>query len=331
MRNKWCCLLVGMMVLTGCKPKLPSGILSENKMEDVLVDYHLAQGMAESAYKDVEVLRYQYIQAVFRKHHISEAVFDSSMVYYSAHAERLAAIYVNVQQRIEAQASRMGVDAESAHGQFANLSSTGDTANVWVERNYACLLPNRLQNVYQFQLKADSTFHKGDHFLWRFQTQLVSQATMSDVYAQLILDYQNDSVVSVTTPIRGSTMVELRYDCAPELDSVEVRRIRGFVYMSLPKEEDKMFQMLMLQDISLVKMHKMPSAPLIPAPADTAAVDTLSRDTMPVPRQSGIRLSPAEKRDEQPVEHRINVVKENPHPIRRQNNMGINTSRKNRR
>ena len=29
-----------------CKPGVPDGVLSESKMEKVLYDYHLAQGMA---------------------------------------------------------------------------------------------------------------------------------------------------------------------------------------------------------------------------------------------------------------------------------------------
>ena len=44
----FCCLTLASCVLMGCKPKRPKGILSESKMENVMVDYHLAQGMAET-------------------------------------------------------------------------------------------------------------------------------------------------------------------------------------------------------------------------------------------------------------------------------------------
>ena len=37
----FCCLTFASCVLVGCKPKRPSGILSESKMENVMVDYHI--------------------------------------------------------------------------------------------------------------------------------------------------------------------------------------------------------------------------------------------------------------------------------------------------
>ena len=83
-------------VLIGCKPKRPKGILSEGKMEKVMVDYHLAQGMAEVSNEgDMEATRYKYIQAVFKKHHITEAEFDSSLVYYFMNSEKFFEIYKN--------------------------------------------------------------------------------------------------------------------------------------------------------------------------------------------------------------------------------------------
>ena len=83
------CLALVCFSFMGCKPKRPNGILSEGKMEKVMVDYHLAQGMAEAANEgDLEATRYKYIQAVFKKHHITDAEFDSSLVYYFENSEK---------------------------------------------------------------------------------------------------------------------------------------------------------------------------------------------------------------------------------------------------
>ena len=96
------CLTLACFVLMGCKPKRPKGILSESKMEKVMVDYHLAQGMAEAAESgDVEATRYKYIQAVFRKHNITEAAFDSSLVYYFENSEKFLEIYKNVSLKVQ--------------------------------------------------------------------------------------------------------------------------------------------------------------------------------------------------------------------------------------
>ena len=53
MRFHWSVLIL-MFVLVGCKPSKPSGVLSESRMVKILVDYHLAQGMAEGNDNETE-------------------------------------------------------------------------------------------------------------------------------------------------------------------------------------------------------------------------------------------------------------------------------------
>ena len=61
-------LLAGIMLmaLASCKPKRPAGVLSPSQMENLLVDYHLAQGMAEaeSNGRNTDELRYIYIWSI---------------------------------------------------------------------------------------------------------------------------------------------------------------------------------------------------------------------------------------------------------------------------
>ena len=66
-------ILLTSYILLACSPSLPSGIMDEDDMTDVLVDFHLAQGMAEAQGENIDVNRYKYIQAVFKKHRITEA------------------------------------------------------------------------------------------------------------------------------------------------------------------------------------------------------------------------------------------------------------------
>jgi hypothetical protein len=307
------CSLTLAVIFTGCKPKRPSGILSESKMEDVMVDYHLAQGMAELADNDVEAARYRYIQAVFRKHHITEAVFDSSLVYYFEHSETFNDIYKNVSQRVQAQAEKFGVDARATQNQYSHLTAQGDTANIWTDHNYACVIPDKLRNIYQFTLTADSTYQTGDSFIWHFQTQYITQGLDRETYAVLALQYENDSVVSVTQYVRGNNNFDLKFSPRAPLDTVPLRKINGFVYMPPLPPDDNSMMVLMLQDMAMIRMHA--------EPKDTVATDTTLTDSLRVdslPAFTGKRLSPLEIRDKQPHEKKINVVKEKQHrPVRR--------------
>lgn len=307
------CSLTLAVIFTGCKPKRPSGILPESKMEDVMVDYHLAQGMAELADNDVEAARYRYIQAVFRKHHITEAVFDSSLVYYFEHSETFNDIYKNVSQRVQAQAEKFGVDARATQNQYSHLTAQGDTANIWTDHNYACVIPDKLRNIYQFTLTADSTYQTGDSFIWHFQTQYITQGLDRETYAVMALQYENDSVASVTQYIRGNNSFDIRFSPRAPLDTVPLRKISGFVYMPTMSQNEKSLMVLMLQDIAMIRMH--------PEPKDTAVVDTMLTDSLQadtLPAFTGKRLSPLEIRDKQPHEKKINVVKEKQvRPVRR--------------
>ena len=313
------------LILCACSPSLPSGILDEEKMEDVLVDYHLAQGMAEAQGDNTDITRYKYIQAVFRKHRITEAQFDSSMVYYSGRAEQLTLIYDNVVTRVRAQAERMGLEA-AAQDQFASLTSEGDTANIWLGKDFACVVPNRVGCVYSFQMKADSTFQQGDRFIWRFKTQFVARSMNNEAVALLNLYYDSDTVASVAELLRNNPKNELRHNPGSGLDTLNLRSIAGFIYLPMVSSAD-MPRPLLVSEIQLIRMHKQvvqESKPI--AQTDSLAADSMAADTMS--RQRGERLTPLQVRESQPKERKINVTKENPNPIHPQRGIPQRTNRR---
>ena len=318
-------LTLACIVLVGCKPKRPKGILSEGKMEKVMVDYHLAQGMAEAANEgDLEATRYKYIQAVFKKHHITEAEFDSSLVYYFENSEKFFEIYKNVSLKVQAQAEKFGVDARATQNQYSHLTEQGDTANIWTDHPYACIIPNRLQNIYQFTLTADSSYQTGDAFIWHFHTQYITERFDREAYAVFTLHYSNDSIVSVTQNVRGNNNFDIKFTPKSPLDTVMLRKMNGFVYMPTLQHDESGLMVLMLQDLSMIRMH--------PEKKDTTAVDStqtdsLLKDTLPVSSEK--RLSPLELRDKQPHNRKINVTKDK--PLRNNNTRQNQRNRKVRR
>ena len=90
------CLLSAVAVLfTGCRPK---GILHSWEMRAVLVDLHKTDAMLQLSglrYSDDEARRIYYAQ-VLEKHDITQAQFDSSLVWYTAHPQLFDKIYPKV-------------------------------------------------------------------------------------------------------------------------------------------------------------------------------------------------------------------------------------------
>jgi len=301
-----------LLLLLACAPSQPRGVLSEEKMTDVLVDIHLAQGMAETQ-GDVDVTRFKYIQAVFKKHRITEAEFDSSMVYYSGRAEEFTHIYNNVVTRVQAQAERLGLET-ATQDQFASITNEGDTANIWLGKDFACITGNPVGCIYTFQMKTDSTFRPGDTFIWRFKSQFVARSMNNEAIAQLNFYYDSDTVATVTDLIRNSPKNELRYRPNNALDSLNLNSIVGFVYLP-PVESADPPKPLLISEMMLIRMHKPePIQDTKPqTQKDTLATDTLAADSFPLKKAE--RLTPLQMRESQPKEKKINVVKENPNPI----------------
>lgn len=91
------------LALTSCRPK---GILHSWEMRALLVDLHktdaLLQVKGMSGYNNAEERTYYYAQ-VMEKHVVTQAEFDSSLVWYTAHPAIFDKIYPRVLKELQAE------------------------------------------------------------------------------------------------------------------------------------------------------------------------------------------------------------------------------------
>ncbi len=200
-------------------------ILSRGKMEDIIYDMHLAQGMADKGDYDKRAMKEtEYRAAVLKKYEITQAEWDSSFTYYCRHADELHEIYNNV-------AERMRDEIVSLGGEVA-LNGEGfsaDTANIWnMERNFI-LVPNEPYNIKSYSIPADSTIRKGDRLTMQFSTQFVYQDGMRDVVAVMAVTFQNDSVASETRHAtqQGTTSFSIQDD-----KYLGIKKVSGYFIVS---------------------------------------------------------------------------------------------------
>ena len=93
------CIVLG---LTGCRPR---GILHSWEMRKVLVDLHKTDALLQVAglnYGHEEAKNMYYAQ-VLEKHGITQAEFDSSLVWYTAHPQLFDKIYPKVVRQLQAE------------------------------------------------------------------------------------------------------------------------------------------------------------------------------------------------------------------------------------
>ena len=301
-----------LLALVGCKPSLPAGVLSESKMERVLYDFHLAQGMVEHAPRDYnqdyETIRYELHQSVFRKHGITQEEFDHSMSYYMSDMEKMADIYRHIADRLEREAEALGV-AAGPRDVYAFLTAEGDTANVWSDRILFVVRNSRLENFQMWSQTCDSTWQPGDDLMWRFQLkQITSTYGPGELYADLVVTYTNDSVRSRLSAVQDLKDATLRIDNPGRWTP---RSVSGHLFAPIPREANQA-RLYIAFAPSLIRFHKPLPDQL---PADSLASDTLAADSLAggVADSLQRRLTPQELRDMQPVDRTIDIVKEKPY------------------
>ena len=312
MKKLMICLVAVMALLfcvSSCKPSLPSGVLSKGKMTDILYDYHLALAMAHMDDNGDKGQSLAYREAVLRKHDVTSAEFDSSMVYYMRHTELLEDVYKDLTDRYNNEITAMGGSAKEG-GEFANLSATGDTANVWNLATSMVFMPVKPFNSTSFDIKVDSTFHKGDRLMLDFDAQFIYQDGMRNGVAMLAVQFGNDSIAQRTIMIQSTQHYSVELSDA---DSLGIKSVKG--YFMLMNDDNgtgvssqTTLKLMFLEHIKLIRMH-----PQKPMAAPVGSSSSASSDSLRKDSASSASSSSGEKPGEQTFE----MSSQKPvHPIR---------------
>lgn len=106
-----CLLLLGL--LSSCTTR-PRSVLSPRKMEAILYDLHTAEGVLQAAGyntgKEEEVNA--YYESILMKHSVTQACFDSSLVWYTDNPKQFCIVYGKVVDRLKKDNDR--IQEESA-------------------------------------------------------------------------------------------------------------------------------------------------------------------------------------------------------------------------
>jgi hypothetical protein len=154
-------IILAMTTFMSCS-KTPKGVLPEKKMKEVLIDMQLAENMINSnysAYPDSAHKGALY-QAVFRKHGITQAIYDSSLVWYGMNLNMLISIYDLALNDINKQIRDLG-DIQAN----ASPTSNQDSFNIWPRRDYLVFQPDALFNGTVFDVKPEREYLSGSIFV----------------------------------------------------------------------------------------------------------------------------------------------------------------------
>lgn len=248
MKIRWT-LIPCLALLASCGKEIPSDIIQPDKMERVLYDYHLSIGMAQNS-KNTE--KEAYKNYIFQKHRITEAEFDSSMVWYTRESKELYAIYEKLNRRFKREHEHFERLLESRDDAFLR-SLSGDTVDIWQKGDIHWLSQTPLNKHLIFEIKADTTFHGRDAFLWNMDYHFFTEGK---AVMGMNVVYENDSVIGETKLVEasGPQHIYLHTD-----STFKVKMLNGFIYV---QEDSVQKPNMLVHHMSLTRYH-------MPEPTDS--------------------------------------------------------------
>lgn len=227
-------MVAAVALMSSCKPQVPSQYIQPDDMEDLIFDYHLAQGIADQQEEGGnDYNRRLTFEMVLKDHGVTQAEFDSSLVYYYNRADRFQEIYKHVQARLNKEAEKYGAALSELQNLSAN-SLSGDTVDVWKGKRVFMLLNDRPYHLYTFSQPADTSFHAGDSFMMSINSTWLMQNGNRQATAYILITYANDSTYKTytTLSVTGTSTLRIPYCKLP------VKEIKGFVMCGMRPNTD---------------------------------------------------------------------------------------------
>lgn len=283
------CVLAVVLMLASCKPGVPGRYIQPGKMADILYEYHLAQSLFQQQGGDSMMLA-SYRANIFDRYEVSEAEFDSSMVYYTRHTRQLYEIYKKVSDRYGNELAAQG-GSNSAFAQYGTNIASGDTANIWKGDMCLVLTPYNTSGISTFEARADTSFHSGDRIILDFDAQFIYQEGVRTAVAVLTVTFGNDSVATEVRQLMSSSHYHMQVEDRAKLG---IKNVRGYFMLgnNMNADATTTLRLAVLYNIQLLKMH-VHDVP--------AAENVVSTDATNAGRQNGATaVSPAAQSADKP-------------------------------
>lgn len=224
--------------------RTPRGVMSMNEMADLIVDLQLADAYIDShsdsfgSDSSMQVLK----QSIFKKHGITQADYDSSMVWYAHNMEEYNKAYDKAVNKLKARYDKLDKPGNDKPGEMmaGPTSHEGtprphpngmkrlttdvekDTADLWQGQRKYMLTQGARRGFITFDIPPDANKEPGD----RYQLAYKLLRGGNEFKVSLNVDYSDGGTTQITrgTNSDGWVSLDIQSDT-----SRRVRRIYGYV------------------------------------------------------------------------------------------------------
>ena len=130
-----CFLLICLFLIASCKVRRPDAVLPESTMESLIYDYHIAKAMVDDVNFADNYKRAMYIEALFNKYDVTEAQFDSSLVWYTRNTDILSKMYERVAVKLKTKQNQIN-QLVAIRDKKPLTSQPGAMIDVWTWKRF---------------------------------------------------------------------------------------------------------------------------------------------------------------------------------------------------
>ena len=188
-------LFLIILFVTACS-RVPKGIIPERKMQQIVTDMHLVEAIINSdpsAYSTNEEKKALY-QSVFDKHRVTEAKYDSSLIWYGKNLDVYMQVYnmalAEVNQKIE-QIGPIEPDRVYIPNQ--------DSVDIWSIGRYHEFTPTSLSNTVIFNFREREEYSSGSIFVLGLHIWGLAAGLLSSIEVHLHAEQRDTTIVLKNT------------------------------------------------------------------------------------------------------------------------------------
>lgn len=211
------------LLLTACSR--PKGVLDQGDMVKVLVDMHKTDAMLNDGGQNFGLYSFKspYYKYVLKKHGVTQAEFDSSLVWYTKNPQKFTMVYNNVISQLTE------FQTEIKKGKYHpvdTLASVIAKSNIWNKRIKYVLTKDSARTHLDFQIPYQGFMYK-DLYVLKFLQRIAPADSSKKQRIVLRINYWNGKTDSVSKTAYNDSLLRRYTFRFPVTRKLKIKSISG--------------------------------------------------------------------------------------------------------
>lgn len=223
-------LFVGIIVLMISCDNRPKGVLSQNEMTNILVEMHKLEGTFSEKSDSIVTSndKIPYYNSILSKFNITQAEFDSSIVWYSKNPKKYEKIYSNVITRL----TELNDDVKNR--KFHPIDSVAlknKRIELWDSISKFTYTKDSSRTKLSFKI-IDSTLQYRDKYILTFRQRIAPEDSCDGQHIVFRINYENGLTDSIYLKTQNDSLLKHYYIKFPALRKKIIKSISGDLFGS---------------------------------------------------------------------------------------------------